>query len=180
MPSTFMTYGGGEISSATVRNRQWDFTVKPLSVRYICHDFPYMVFADYTKVMGTPVWGLAWLVVFWTAFDRMDNTTPSLTDPRCWSDKCLQLLQDFIRKAVRGLIRCSLVVLQIMLPGCGIQLVLALSMMLVVQIESAFTFDKVSMMTLVPRFEMLESKVWDRVCKVYSSETLYIYTYIYI
>jgi len=171
MPSTFMTYGGGEISSATVRNRQWDFTVKPLSVRYICHDFPYMVFADYTKVMGTPVWGLAWLVVSWIAFDNMDNTTPGVIDNRCWSEKCLHLWQEFIRRAVRGFIRCSLVVLQIMLPGYGIQLVLALSMMLVAQIDSAFTFDRTPYMHVVPTVEVLKSGVWDRVRKVYSSET---------
>ena len=161
MPSTFMTYGGGEISSATVRNRQWDFTVVPLSVRYICLDFPYMVFADYTKVMGTPVWGLAWLVVSWIAFDNIDNTIPGVIDNRCWSEKCLHLWQEFIRRAVRGFIRCSLVVLQIMLPGYGIQLVLALSMMLVMQIESAFTFEEKLVLEMRRLYTTLEPGVLD-------------------
>ena len=54
MPSFYNTVSNGKHNTMTAMNRIWGFRVTPLLTTNICYMFPWVVFADYTKVMGTP------------------------------------------------------------------------------------------------------------------------------
>jgi len=61
-----------------------------------------------------------------------------------------------------------------MLPACGIQMVFALSMMLCVQIQSAYTYQTNSKLNLTIHFVKLDAGVWNQLFNTYSSASLYV------
>jgi len=61
-----------------------------------------------------------------------------------------------------------------MFPACGIQMAFALSMMLCVQIQSAYTYDTNSVMNVTNHFMKLDAGVWNQLFNTYSSASLHV------
>jgi len=56
-----------------VNMMRWTYNVCTLLTTNISPDFLFILFADYTKLMGTRMWGIMWLVFMWIAYDKIQN-----------------------------------------------------------------------------------------------------------
>lgn len=152
----------------------WNYTFRTLCTSNINADLIFILFADYTKVMGIPLWGMAWLVYVWIGYDKVQHIPATMTSPVGLFQKLCGIAKIFIVCVGNGFVKCSIFVLRIMLPNCGVQVIFALCVMLCVQIESAYTFDVSSKVKRL--YNQLDADVWKQVSQPYSSSSLHVIT----
>jgi len=153
---------------------RWTYNQRTLLITNFSPDFLFKLFADYTKLMGTPIRVIVWLVFMWMAFDKIQNMPTTMRPHQSLFNKCREMTGIFIVCVRDGLMKSSIFVLQTMLPACGIQMVFALSMMLCVQIQSAYTYQTNSKLNLTNHFVKLDAGVWNQLFNTYSSASLYV------